>query len=259
MGKKNKGYKSKNKEQKKEFNYNKNSKRYKLEASKAKNKDTIEQVPSKSKFSKDDLEYGISQIDVLFSEANRRIEFIKSQGFTSFAIDKLESESNKDYFDLEDIVDRESLVEQLYRVRLFLNDKGSTIEGAKLETAQINSEIYKGKFGNQYNTEENNYAHYDTKIIDKEFASRAFESYRKLEQTKAGQIAIQGGYGSENLITALYDAEIRGLDSLVYGNELLEIFYTEHLNVWDKATKDSDNISSISGQIYDNLKERYGL
>jgi len=219
----------------------------------------ITPVAPKKGFSEEDLQYGISQIEPLFSEANYRIEYIKSQGYTSYAIDRIEQEGGKDYFDLEDITDRESFIQQLYRVRVFLNDKGSTIEGAKLETAQINSEIYKGKFGNQYNTEEHNHARYDTAIIDKDIASRAFESYRKIESHRANEIVGEGQYGSENLIIALYDAEVRGMDSLVYGEALLDAFQQEHEEMWGRATKESDNISAISGIIYDNIKERLGF
>lgn len=219
----------------------------------------IAPVAAKKSFTQDDLDFGISQIETLFSEANKRIEFIKSQGFTSYAIDRVEHEGGKDYFDVEDITDRETLLEQLYRVRVFLNDKGSTIDGAKLQTAQINAEIYKGKFGNQYNTEEHNNARYDTTIIDKDIAARAFESYRKIESHRANEIVGEGQYGSENLIIALYDAEVRGMDSLVYGEALLDSFQKEHEEMWGRATKESDNISAISGLIYDNIKERLGF
>lgn len=240
--------------------YNQSNKRQQVEALKEKYKQQrIPEVPKKSRFTQEDLEYGISQLEPLFTEANYRIEYIKSQGYTSYAIDRVEKEGGKDYFDLEDVTDRESLIEQLYRVRVFLNDKGSTIEGAKLQTAQINAEIYKGKFGNQYNTEEYGHARYDTTIIDKDIASRAFESYRKIESHRANEIVGEGQYGSENLIIALYDAEVRGMDSLVYGEALLDSFQREHEEMWGRATKESDNISSISGLIYDNIKERLGF
>ena len=217
----------------------------------------INQIPSKEQFSKDDLTYGISQIEVLFNEANNRISKIKEQGFTSYAIEKVEAEGGKDYFDIEDIVDRESLLEQTYRVHIFLNDKGSTVDGALLDTALINAEIYKGKFGNQYNNEEYDYARFDNKTIDPDIAKRAFASYRRLEESRAGQIVGEAGYGSENLINVLYDAEIRGYDSLVYGTDILDTFYKEHKDQWDIVRQDTDNITAISGKIYDNIKSRY--
>lgn len=209
--------------------------------------------------SEQDLQYGIEQIDILFSEANRRIELIKSQSLTSYAINRLEEESGRDYFDTDVITDKKSLMNELYRVRVFLADKGSTIEGAKLETAQINAEIYKGKFGNQYNTEEHQYKRYDTGIIDTEIAQRAFKAYRKVEENWGTKITGEGAYGSENLIIAIYDAEVRGLDGEVYGDALLKAFYEEEEEMWNRATSERDNISAISGVIYDNIRERLGF
>lgn len=243
---------------KKDFQYRSNSKRAKRQIEKQSNQ-RIDPVPSKSNFSPNDLSYGISQLEPLFSEANRRIEYITSQGFTSFAINKVVEEGGKDFFDIDGIDSREALLEQMYRVRVFLNDKGSTIEGAKLETSQINAALYKGKFGNEYYTKENNYARYDTSVIDKNAASRAFESYRKLEKTQAGKFALDGSYGSENLITALYDAEIRGFDSLVYGNDLLEQYQHEQNKLFEKSLADADETESIYGRNYDNITGRYGF
>lgn len=206
-----------------------------------------------------DLDYGISQIEVLFSEANKRIELLKSQGLTSYAINRLEEESGRDYFDTDVITGKKSLMEELYRVRVFLADKGSTEEGARLETAQINAEIYKGKFGNQYNTEEFGNKRYDTRVIDDELAKRAFASYRKVEEKWGTKVTGEGAYGSENLIIAMYDAEVRGLDSLMYGDELLEAFDRMQGEMWSRATSEADNISAISGVIYDNIRERLGF
>lgn len=204
-----------------------------------------------------DLEYGISQVDILFSEANKRIELIKSQGLTSYALNRLEEESGRDYFDTDVITDKKTLMNELYRVRVFLADKGSTVEGAQLETAQINAEIYKGKFGNQYNTEEFGYKRYDTRIIDDDIAKRAFSAYRKVEEKWGSKITGEGAYGSENLIIAIYDAEVRGMDSEVYGDALLNAFYETEKDMWDRATSDSDNIAAISGMVYDNIRERF--
>lgn len=222
----------------------------------------IAPVVPKKDFTQDDLDFGKSKLEVLFSEANKRIEYIKAQGFTSYAIDKVENEGGKDYFDIDDVTDRESLIEQLTRVRVFLADKGSTVDGAILDTAQINSEIYKGKFGNQYNTEEYEYKRFDNKVIDEDLAKRAFESYRKLEESK--QFLISKGkstgdvYGSENLIIALYDAEVRGLDSEVYGFNLLEAFYRGTQDMWSNIERDQDVTTAISGKVYDDIRERLG-
>ena len=237
-----------------------NKRQRKKEAKKVQQR--ITPVVPKTEFTQDDLNFGKSRLEILFSEANRRIEYIKAQGFTSYAIDKVENEGGKDYFDIDDVTDRESLIEQLTRVRVFLADKGSTVDGAILDTAQINSEIYKGKFGNQYNTEEYDYKRFDNKVIDEDLAKRAFESYRKLEESK--QFLISKGkstgdvYGSENLIIALYDAEVRGMDSEVYGFNLLEAFYRGTQDMWSNIERDQDVTTAISGRVYDDIRERLG-
>lgn len=238
----------------------KNKRQRKKEAKKLQQR--IAPVVPKKQFTQDDLNFGKSRLEVLFSEANRRIEYIKAQGFTSYAIDKVEHEGGKDYFDIDDVTDRESLIEQLTRVRVFLADKGSTVDGAMLDTAQINSEIYRGKFGNQYNTEEYDYKRFDNRVINEDIAKRAFESYRKLEENK--QFLITKGkstpdvYGSENLIIALYDAEVRGMDSLVYGYDLLEAFYRSNKDMWSNIERDQDVTTAISGLVYDDIRERLG-
>jgi hypothetical protein len=138
-----------------------------------------------------------------------------------------------------------------------MNDKGSTVEGARLETAQIHASEYRGKFGNEYNNKENEFARYDVKSIDKDAASRAFSSYRKIEEHRAAEIIGDGAYGSENLIIALYDAEIRGKDSLVYGEELLDTYIKTSTDSWKRATEDANMITGITGVIEDNIAGRY--
>lgn len=223
-------------------------KRIKLEQNQRREQNKLQRIQPIS----NDLEMGKGELSILFDEANDRISKIKSQGFTSYALDRVESYNSKDFFDIDDIQNKDDLLKELYRVRVFLNDKGSTVEGAILDTALINAEIYKGKFGNEYYTKEHHYAKYDTTVIDKDLASRAFESYRNLESTKAGKIALEGGYGSENLINILYDAEVRGYDSLSYGTDILETFMKQDEDVWDGVKKQSDKIARISG-IIDNI------
>lgn len=256
MAKKNRGRKPQHQNN---YHATSSSKKERFEQLKAQYQQRIKPVPNREQFTNEDLQFGIAEIEKLFTEANQRIEYIKAQGYTSYAIDRVESEGGRDYFDTDVITDRESLIRELYRVRTFLADKGSTVEGAIIETAQINSEIYKGKFGNQYNTEEYDYKRYDNKIIDDDAASRAFRAYRNIESHRASEIVGEGAYGSENLIIALYDAEIRGQDSLVYGEALLDAFQKQHEDMWNRATSEADEINSISGIITDNIRERLGF
>lgn len=217
------------------------------------------EVPKK--LSKVELEAFKHQLETMVTEANHRIETIQHAGYTSYALDRVIQEGGTDYFDLENVSTREELVREMTRMRVFINDKGSTLEGAMLDNAQISASMYKGKFGNEYNTEEHGFARFDTKFIDKEAASRAFESYRKIESIRSSQIGKQdggdGGYGSENLIIALYDAEIRGRDSYNYGTDLLDTFVQTERDSWLQATENSNMITGITGVIEDNITGRY--
>ena len=209
------------------------------------------------------LEYASSperQLDSILAEkhkleyeVNYRIKQIKDAGLTSRAVERIEHETGNEFLDFSAIENREDLIREITRARIFLGDEGSTIPGARIETAQIYGEQYKGKFGNEYNTEEHNFARYDTTVIDPEVAKRAFEAYRKIEEIRALELANSGGYGSENMIIALYDAEIRGQDSLVYGIDLLNAVKLKNDDDWRFVTQDYEIISPMSIDIIDNI------
>lgn len=232
-------------------NYQRKQERY-LEKKQAQRE---KEVPKK--LSKLELNAWKNQLEPLVTEANHRIEMIQAAGYVSYALDRVITEGKSDYFDLSSVNSREELIREMTRIRVFMNDKGSTLDGARLETAQIHASDYKGKFGNEFNNEENKFARYDIKSIDKDAASKAFESYRKIESHRATEIIGDGAYGSENLIIALYDAEIRGSDSLVYGEELLDTFIKTSTDSWKRATEDSNMITGITGLIEDNITGRY--
>lgn len=213
------------------------------------------EVPKK--LSKSELNAWKLQLESLVSEANHRIETIQSAGYTSYALDRVIQEGGTDYFDLESVSNREELIREMTRMRVFINDKGSTLDGARLENAQISASQYKGKFGNEFNKEEFQFSRFDNTVIDKDVASRAFASYRRIEEHRAAEIIGDGSYGSENLIIALYDAEIRGQDSLAYGEELLDTFIKISTDSWLRATENSNMITGITGIIEDNITGRY--
>ena len=199
------------------------------------------------------LESILAEKHKLEYEVNWRIKQIKDAGLTSRAVERIEHETGNEYLDFSGIENREDLIREVTRARVFLGDEGSTIPGARIETAQIYGEQYKGKFGNEYNTEEHNFARFDTKTIDPEIAKRAFESYRKIEEVRAAELANSGGYGSENMIIALYDAEIRGQDSLVYGMDLLDSLKLKNEDEWEFVTKDYNIISPMTVDLIDNI------
>lgn len=199
------------------------------------------------------LESILAQKQQLEYEVNWRIKQIKDAGLTSRAVERIEHETGNEYLDFSAIENREDLIREVTRARVFLGDEGSTIPGARIETAQIYGEQYKGKFGNEYNTEEHNFARFDTKTIDPEIAKRAFEAYRKIEEVRAAELANSGGYGSENMIIALYDAEIRGQDSLVYGMDLLNALKLKNEDEWEFVTQDYNIISPMTVDLIDNI------
>lgn len=236
---------------KKPNKYQREQERY---ISKKKN-EKVKKVPDK--ISKFELEKWKEQLQPLVSEANKRIEMIQSAGYTSYAVDRVIREGGTDYFSLDEVSSREELLREMTRMRVFVNDKGSTVEHAKLETAQIQASQYAGKFGNEYNNEENKFARFDVKTIDKDVAVRAFANYRRIEEHRATEIIGDGAYGSENLIIALYDAEIRGVDSLAYGEDLLNTFVEASNTMWQKTTANANLISGITGIVEDNITGGY--
>ena len=225
---------------------------------KKENAKKVNKIPDK--LTKYQLEESKNKLEPLVHEANMRIEMITSSGYTSYALDRVIKEGGVDYFSLDDVKTREELVRESTRLRVFINDKGSTIDGAKLETAQIYADEYKGKFGNQYHNEENNFKNYDTKVIKSDIAERAFRNYRIIEESRASHISERtGGYGSENLINALYDAEVRGMDSQLYRMELLDSFVLTNSKEGELAREKSNIISGITGIIEDNITGGYAF
>lgn len=208
----------------------------------------IELLPKKITASQ--LATYIDNYQYLVDEANNRIEAIKEAGYTSYAVEMIEHQTGKEYFDLLDVQNREDLISRVTAIRVFLADKGSTIEGAKLETMETTTAYLKGKFGGQWKIIQNNDVSYDQSVIDEETAKRAFANYRRIEEMRAAQIGRQGAdgvYGSENLIIAMYDAEVRGMDSLTVGNDLLDA-WEEETRINNKPFIDeADKTNSIRG------------
>lgn len=205
----------------------------------------------------DYLETMKERLEPIINEANRRVEALKFRNLSSAALLRAEEESGRDYFNLDDLTDRESIIEEATRARVFLADKTSTIEGAKVFTAQLNAAIYKGKFGNQYHNWENKYKNFDISAIDEEIAKEVFRNYRKLEEIRAADIVGDGAYGSENLIIAMYDAQIRGEDSFMAGLEQLDAHYAMKKASWQKRFERSNSVASILGLYEDDSDEYY--
>lgn len=188
------------------------------------------------------LEDYSKRLEDLFYLANTRWERIEALGLSSNAIERALSENNNQpYFNIEqDNV--KSLLKEAIRASVFLSDDTSTTVGANLYTVQLNAAQYKGKFGNQYKNWKHNYKTFNTDVIDENVAKRAFAAYRRIEEVKAALIME---YGSENLITAIYDAEIRGMDGLLYGMDLLDAYYKKKSETWNKIFTSENSVKKV--------------
>ena len=194
-----------------------------------------------------------SQYEDLIADANRRWEAIESQGYQSMAISRARDEVGRDYFSLDFANDEQDVIAEVTRARVFLADKTSTLEGAELYTAEINSERFRGKFGGEYRKPEYGNKGFDPSVIDEEYAKEVFKSYRKLEEEKQGLIQE---YGSENLIIAMYDAKVRGADPFMAGHHLIETWYKTKTDEWERRFEEaqrrySDSNSYSHGTAFD--------
>lgn len=187
----------------------------------------------------------------IIDEANSRAGAILNQGLTSAALLRAEQESGREYFTLDLADTKQELIEEATRARVFLADETSTIEGAKIYTAQMNAAEFRGKFGNQYHTWEHKFKNFDTSVIDEETAKVVFSNYRKLEELRAADITGDGAYGSENLIIAMYDAQVRGEDSFMAGLEQLDAYYRKKTTEWKSRFERANQVSDILGTYVD--------
>ena len=105
---------------------------------------------------------------------------------------------------------RKQINREFARVHAFLGDYTSSVEGS--ENFETDLTTLKGAFGGEWQakTGEN----FDTSRVDKEIAKKTFEIYRKTVESAGGWERAVGmfqgkesliGYGSENLITNIYD------------------------------------------------------
>lgn len=188
-----------------------------------------------------------NEFQPIIDEANRRAGNLINMGLASSALERLESETERQFFTLDYAETIPELITEATRARVFLADRTSTIEGAKVYTAQLNAAEFKGKFGNQYHTWEHKYKNFDTTAIDEEIAKEVFANYRKLEELRAADIIGEGAYGSENLIIAMYDAQIHGEDSYMIGLEQLDSFHKQKTEEWQERFERANSVASILG------------
>ena len=93
--------------------------------------------------------------------------------------------------------------------------------------------------------------------VDIETAKKVFENYHKIAESKVALITEKGGYGSENLILAMYDAEVKGYNSFEYGVDLLDVHYETGQDDWRRKKEMNDDVLAIAGYIEDRLTGGY--
>lgn len=236
--------------------------RARLNAIKSQRKDVI----PVSRLTPDEVSNWKERLQPVVNEANKRIMELNSQGLTSSALEAVH-ESGRDYFDLTHIYDQDELREEITRARIFLSDFSSRPDVAFMENAMAQAAEYRGQFGNQYSGRRFNIndvlddeGRLIRTAIDPEIASRAFAAYRRLESESAALIGRQGEagvYGSENLIIAIYDMEVRGMDGQMYGRDLLDAWERERNFELSNIMSGADDAVAIASSFEDYVHRRF--
>lgn len=157
------------------------------------------------------------QLNVLVQQANARVTELVDRGLQSRALEeakrtlkKMPTRVDDDILFRSDLSSKAKINRELARVHSFLNDYTSTISGANDFQTKLTD--YKGAFGGQWEAEYGK--RYDINRINEEKAKVAFDIYRRVVERAGGWERAVGifqgkesliGYGSENLIIAIYD------------------------------------------------------
>lgn len=178
------------------------------------------------------------QLAVLVNQANARVAELKQNQEMSRALIEAErsfkaqtSRSGEEELFKANFHNRRQIKREFARVQQFLNDYTSTLEGAENFTTSLSD--LAGAFGGQWKarTGEN----YDTTRINKALAEKTFDLYRRAVEAAGGWERAVGmfqggnslvGYGSENLINAIYDM-VQNEDSVSNMDEFLSKFHTD--------------------------------
>ena len=152
-----------------------------------------------------------SEVDI----ANLKISQLMLHGYWSMALERLFSSGIQE-FDISSISNERQLRAYMTLVRGFNNDSGSTIEGARFETAMLSASPYINSFGSQWEDKVNNKrVNFDTSTISLDSARQAFANYRKIEEEFGPLIQMKGSgtpMDSDKLIALIYDSVIQGRD-----------------------------------------------
>lgn len=147
--------------------------------------------------------------------ANTKISQLMLHGYWSMALERLFSLGIQE-FDISSIPNERQLRSYMTLVRGFNNDSGSTIEGARFETAMLSASPYINSFGSQWEDKVNNKrVNFDTSTISLDAARQSFANYRKIEEEFGPLIQMKGSgtpMDSDKLIALIYDSVIQGRD-----------------------------------------------
>jgi hypothetical protein len=211
------------------------------------------------KFKKLKLKSSKTQLDQMarykdeLAQANKALDKLLKSGYQSLALDRLRAETrDRDiHFSFPEEASVTEMAKELFRARAFMADDTSTVKGAEEYTHQLENE-FRGAFGNQWRSAYG--VAYDKARVDDEIAKVVFSNYRKIEELKQYAIVGEGGFGSENLIVAMYNAEVYGKNSLIYAKELLDKHYLAKQKEY-KSLFSTASPKVISGQSEDYTDE----
>ena len=183
-----------------------------------------------------------AQFYKLQTTANKRAEQLEAKGLDSYsrayqaATSKIGAYRETNFNDLFDVYDTKRYREikrEVARIKNFLNDETSTVEGVEKFIA---AEKYKGAFSGGWHKIYG--VSYDKSVIDEEKAKIAFSMYRRLEENKASYEEILGslGYGSENLIMHIYDMVV---ESGIENDDSIE-YWAEYGDIMERVKDDLD-------------------
>lgn len=183
----------------------------------------------------------------------RELRENKMLGYSRAYLNALESKpktsnTRRAMFHVEDRMSYKAIRREVARIREFLNDETSTVEGTKWAMSELELHSkYGGAFGKRWAIENNGHT-FDPSRISEEYARTAYKIFRYLEEMKGSYNLMygEGSYDSESLIISIYDMVVQrdikldddGMptvsnavafyDTVLEAREKLEQFMNEH-------------------------------
>ena len=155
------------------------------------------------------------ELSILTSQANALVAELKASGYAEDSRALTEARRTAIRFHTEDqlftanLPRSKDIGRELARVREFLTDSTSTVEGTQRELYGLTESLFGGQFRADGGYGAN------PLYVNKQTAERVFEIYRKALETQGGYQRVMGwlrakynglqDYGSENIINAIYD------------------------------------------------------